>query len=294
MQATRPEKIFWPDDSLTKGDLDAYYQAVAPWLLPYLADRPVVLDRYPDGITGKSFFQKKAPDFVPDWVVTRRIWSDEDEGAEARYFRVDDEQALRYLVNLGAIPLHSWHSRLRTLQTPDWCVLDLDAKDAPFSSVVRTAKEIHRLCRTIGLPSFVKTSGATGLHVLIPLGGSCTYDQSKQLGSVLATIIVQTLPDETSILRLPRHRKGRVYVDFLQNGYGKLTVAPFSVRPLPGAPVSTPLRWSEVSTRLEPKKFTLKTVPTRLRRMKSDPWRDLLTASPDLTTALARLVELVE
>ena len=294
VEATRPEKVFWPDEGYTKGDLDGYYQAVVPWLLPFLHDRPVVLDRYPDGIDGKSFFQKKAPDFVPDWVVTTSIWSDEEEGEEARYFLANDEQALRYLVNLGAIPLHVWHSRLATLQSPDWCVLDLDAKDAPFAAVIRTAREIHKLCKAIELPDFVKTSGATGLHVLLPLGGSCTYDQSKQLGSVLSSIVTQRLPDETSIDRLPRHREGRVYLDFLQNGYGKLIVSPYSVRPLPRAPVSTPLRWSEVTGTLDPKKFTIQTVPARLRRMKSDPWAGLLEAAPDLTSALARLVELVE
>jgi bifunctional non-homologous end joining protein LigD len=245
VETTRPEKVFWPAEGHTKGDLDGFYQAVAPWLLPYLRDRPI-------------------------------------------------EQALRYLVNLGAIPLHVWHSRLDSLQSPDWCVLDLDAKDAPFVSVVRTAREMHKLCAAIDLPCFVKTSGATGLHVLLPLGGRCTYDQSKQLGAVLSSVIAQRLPDETSVHRLPQHREGRVYLDFLQNGYGKLIVAPFSVRPLPGAPVSTPLRWSEVRPGLNPKRFTIQTVPARLRRLKSDPWAGLLEHAPNLPAALARLADLVE
>jgi bifunctional non-homologous end joining protein LigD len=288
---TRPQKVFWPASGYTKGDLDAYYQAAAPWLLPFLRDRPVVLDRYPDGIEGKSFFQKKAPDFVPEWVVTREIWSDEDNREEARYYLADDEQALRYLVNLGAIPLHIWHSRLEALQQPDWCVLDLDAKDAPFAFVVRAAREIRELTKTIGLPSFPKTSGATGLHVLIPLGSSLTYDQSKQLGEVLCKVIAQRLPEKTSIARLPSRRKGKVYLDYLQNGYGKLIVAPYSVRPLPDAPVSTPLRWREVNAKLEPSRFTIKTVPSRLKRMKPDPWGQVLGTVPDLPSSLARLAE---
>lgn len=291
---TRPEKVFWPSEGYTKGDLDGYYQAVTPWLMPFLEQRPVVLDRYPDGIEGKSFFQKKAPDFVPDWVVTREIWADEDGGDEARYYLANDEQALRYLVNMGAIPLHIWHSRLDALQQPDWCVLDLDAKDAPFSSVITTAREIRRLSEEIGLACFVKTSGATGLHVMVPLGATLTYDQSKQLGEVLSKVIFQRLPEETSIARLPSRRKGKVYLDFLQNGYGKLIVAPYSVRPKPGAPVSTPLRWSEVTAKLDPGKFTIKTVPTRLRRMKSDPWASVLTTAPDLPTILGRLAGLVD
>ncbi|MCP4204745.1 MAG: DNA ligase D [bacterium] len=291
---SRPEKVFWPAEGFTKGDLAAYYQAVTPWLLPFLRDRPVVLDRYPDGIDGKSFFQKKAPDFVPDWVVTREIWGDEASGEEARYYLANDERALRYLINLGAIPLHVWHSRLETLQQPDWCVLDLDAKDAPFSSVVTTARAIHDLAEDIGLPSFAKTSGATGAHVLIPLGSNLTYDQSKQLGEVLCKVISQRLPEETSIARLPSQRKSKVYLDFLQNGYGKLIVAPYSVRPRPGAPVSTPLRWSEVNARLDPSRFTIKTVPARLRRMKSDPWAEVLETVPDLPSVLARLAEVTE
>ncbi len=292
---TRPEKVFWPEEGYTKGDLDAFYQATSPWLMPFLRDRPVVLDRYPDGIDGKSFFQKKAPDFVPEWVVTREIWTEEEEsGEEARYYLANDEQALRYLVNLGAIPLHVWHSRLDTLQHPDWCVLDLDAKDAPFAFVVSAAREIHRLTKDIGLPTFVKTSGATGLHVMIPLAASLTYDQSKQLGEVLCKMISQRLPEETSIARLPSGRKGKVYLDFLQNGYGKLIVAPYSVRPKPGAPVSTPLRWTEVNAKLDPQKFTIKTVPPRLRRMKSDPWAKVLTTVPDLPKVLGKLADLTE
>ena len=185
-------------------------------------------------------------------------------------------------------------SQSGALQQPDWCVLDLDAKDAPFASVIKAARAIRVLTETIGLPSFPKTSGATGLHVLIPLALRLTYEQSKQLGEVLCKVISQRLGDETSIARLPSRRKGKVYLDFLQNGYGKLIVAPYSVRPRPGAPVSTPLRWSEVNARLDPAKFTIKTVPTRLRRMKTDPWAKILETVPDLPGALAKLAEVAE
>ncbi len=293
VDVTRPKKIFWPDEGYTKADLDAFYQAAAPWLLPLIADRPVVLDRYPDGIEGKNFFQKNAPEFVPDWVRTEPVWT-EDDDSEKNYFICNDSQSLRYLVNLGAIPLHVWSSRLGALQAPDWCVLDLDAKSATFPDVVKTARAIQKLCNAIGLPCFVKTSGATGLHVLVPLAGAFTHDQSKQLAQLLARVTADTLPEITSIARLPASREGKVYVDFGQNGSGKLVVAPYSVRPLPGAPVSTPLRWSEVNTKLDPKKFTIKTVPTRLRRMKTDPWGEILTIEPDLMGALARLADRVE
>ncbi|MDH3403841.1 MAG: DNA ligase D, partial [Acidobacteriota bacterium] len=193
VEITRPEKLFWPAEGITKGDLIGYYRAVADRLLPYLEGRPLVLDRYPDGYLGKSFFQKNAPSFAPGWVRTEPVWSGDDD-KETRYFICDDAETLTYLVNSGAIPLHVWSSRLGTLQAPDWCILDLDAKDAEFARVIAVAKAIHALCEDIGLPNFVKTSGATGMHVLVPLGGQCTHEQSKQLAFLLAQLVSQQHP----------------------------------------------------------------------------------------------------
>ncbi|MEM7586199.1 MAG: DNA ligase D [Acidobacteriota bacterium] len=287
---TRLEKVFWPEEGYTTGDLVDFYRAVAEWLLRYLRDRPVVLDRYPDGITGKNFYQKHAPDFAPDWIRRESIWS--EEGAqETEYFVCDHPESLLYLANLGAIPLHVWSSRFATLQAPDWSILDLDAKDAPFASVIEVARAIHRLCSAIDLPCFAKTSGATGMHVLIPLGGSCTYAQSRQLAQVLAQIISAELKDIATVARTKAVRKGRVYVDALQNGYGKLLVAPFSVRPRPGATVSTPLLWDEVESGLDPRDFTIKTVPERFQKLGSDPLVPVLTTAPELPRILERLAE---
>ena len=151
-ELTNLKKIFWPDDGYTKGDLIDYYRAISPWLLPYLRNRPVVLTRYPDGIDGKSFFQKDAPGFAPDWIRTERIWS-EDTQREIDYFVCDDEASLLYVVNLGTIPLHIWASRAPTLERPDWCVLDLDPKGAPFEHVVEVAQAARKLCERIGLPA---------------------------------------------------------------------------------------------------------------------------------------------
>ena len=292
IRVTRPEKVFWPEEGYTKGDLVAYYRAISPWLLPYLRERPLVLDRYPDGITGKSFFQKNAPEFAPDWVRTEQVWS-EDSDKETEYFICDDEETLVYLANSAAIPLHAWASRLPSLQAPDWCILDLDAKDAEFGDVIKIARAIRKLCRSIELPTFIKTSGASGLHVLIPLAGNCTFAQSRQLAQIVATVVSQKMPEIASIARRPASRKGRVYIDFLQNGHGRLLVTPFSVRPLPGATVSMPLRWSEINSKLSPAKFTIKTATRRMERLKEDPLLDVLEAEPDLATALARLAELV-
>ncbi len=290
VEVSRPEKVFWPEEGYTKGDLVGYYRAIAPWLLPYLRDRPLVLDRYPDGIRGKSFFQKNAPEFTPGWVRTAPIWS-EDASRESLFFVCDDVETLVYLVNLGTIPIHVWASRASEPQRPDWSILDLDAKEAPFAAAVKVARALRRLCRSIDLPCFVKTSGASGLHVLVPLGGRCTFAQSRQLAEILGRLAAQELPGIATVKRSRAAREGRVYVDCLQNGYGKLLVAPLSVRPLPGAPVSMPLSWREVGPRLDPKKYTIRTAPARLKRLRREPLAPVLAAAPDLEAALARLAE---
>lgn len=288
VSVTNAGKVFWPEEGYTKGDLIEYYRTIGPWILPYLADRPVVLTRFPDGIGGKSFFQKDAPGFVPDWIRTTRMWSEQAE-REIDYFVCGDEASLLYLVNLGTTPLHVWASRTSGIDRPDWCVLDLDPKEASFADVVRVAQVTHALCKEIGLPNFIKTSGSSGLHVLIPLGKQCRYDEARSLGELLARIIVGELPDIATLTRQVSRRAGKVYIDYLQNGAGRLLVAPFSVRPLPGAPVSMPLRWSEVNSRLEIGRFTIRTAAERMRKLKRDPLREVLTATPDLASALERV-----
>ena len=287
-ELTNVKKIFWPDDGYTKGDMLAYYRAISPWLLPYLRNRPVVMTRFPDGIAGKSFFQKDAPGFAPDWIRTERMWS-EDTQREIDYFVCDDVASLLYVINLGSIPLHVWASRAPTLERPDWCVLDLDPKGAPFEQVVEVALVARKLCQRIELPLFVKTSGSSGLHLMVPLGRQCTHDQSRSLGELLARYLVGRLPEIATITRQVSRRDGRVYVDYLQNGSGKLLVAPFSVRPLPGAPVSMPLAWREVNRRLDIRKHTIQSAPARMAKLKADPLAEVLETVPDLGDALERL-----
>ncbi|MGD8727902.1 MAG: DNA ligase D, partial [Gemmatimonadales bacterium] len=288
LQFTNEDKVFWPDEGYTKGDLIGYYRAIAPWILPYLKDRPLVMTRFPDGIDGKSFFQKDAPDFAPGWLRTETVWSEQAE-RELRYFVCDTQEALLYVVNLATIPLHVWASRIGTLERPDWCILDLDPKEAPFIHVVTVAKAIKSLCDDIGLPCVVKSSGSSGLHVLLPLGRQCTHEQSRTLGELLARVTVAELSEIATIARVPSRREGKVYVDYLQNGHGKLLVAPYGVRPITGAPVSMPLRWREVTSKLDIRRFTIKNAPQRMRRLKEDPLLAVLSAKPDLTAALQRL-----
>jgi bifunctional non-homologous end joining protein LigD len=283
------KKVFWPGEKYTKGDLIEYYRAMSPWLLPYLKDRPLVLTRFPDGIEGKSFYQKDAPDFTPDWIRTVPIWS-EDTQRQVNYFVCDNVETLLYVANMGSIPLHIWASRADSLELPDWCIIDLDPKGAPFTDVIQVALSLHRLCEDLELPHYVKTSGSTGLHVLIPLAQQCTFDQSRDLGELLARVVVGELPEISTIVRQVKGREGKVYLDYLQNRHGQLIVAPFSVRPLPGAPVSMPLTWREVNKKLEISQHTIVTAPTRLARLKQDPVSPVLSVRPDLPAVLERLM----
>ena len=281
-------KVYWPVDKYTKGDLIDYYRAVSRWLLPYLENRPVVLTRFPDGIDGKSFYQKDAPAFAPDWMQTVPIWS-EDTQREIRYFICDCEEALLYLANMGSIPLHIWASRHGSLELPDWCVIDLDPKEAPFSDVIRCAQVLHRVCETAGLPNYVKTTGKTGLHIMIPLGRQCTYEQSRLLGELLARVVLRELHDVATITRHVTKRGDKVYLDYLQNRHGQTIVAPFSVRPLAGATVSMPLLWDEVDSSLDPRSFTIRTALERIERFGVDPVAPVIDAKPDLRNALDQL-----
>ena len=283
-------KVFWPEEGYTKGDLIEYHRSIAPWMLTYLQDRPLVMTRYPDGIHGKSFFQKDAPPYAPDWFRTVTVWSEGSE-RELSYFVAEDVESLLYVANLGTIPLHVWSRRIETLPAPDWCILDLDPKEAPFTDVVDVALAIRELCEEIELPCYAKTSGSSGIHVLIPLGRKLTYEQSRSLGQLLGQVVVSQRPDIATLTRNPERRDGKVYVDFVQNGHGRLLVAPFCVRPKEKAPVSAPLLWDEVTHDLRIEDHTIVTMPERMERLGADPLRPVLDEEPDLLGALGRLQE---
>jgi bifunctional non-homologous end joining protein LigD len=266
---TSRDKVFWPEEGYTRGDLVEFYRAASPWLLPYLKERPLVPTRYPDGIHGNS-------------------------QRDLEYLVCDDVDTLAHLADLGTIPLHVWSSRSSRIQQPDWCFLDLDPQGAPFERVVEVARALKALADDIGLPAYAKTSGSTGLHVLIPLGAQCTYEQSRSLAQLMAWVITREHGDIATLTRVVRERGGKVYVDSLQNGNGQLLVSPFSVLPVPGARVSTPLAWSEVTKKLDPSRFTLRTVLARMEKRSADPMAGLLAGQPDLLEALGRLQERLE
>jgi bifunctional non-homologous end joining protein LigD len=283
---TRLDKVFWPVEGYTKGDLLAYYESVWPWIAPYLRDRPLVLTRYPDGVEGKSFYQKNAPEFTPAWALRQSI-----DGTD--YFVCNELRTLLHVVNSGAIPLHVWSARLEALERPDWLILDLDPKQAPFSSVLTIARHLHALFEAEGVTHFVKTSGQAGIHVLLPLGAAYTHDESRSLAEAIARSVCAELPELATVTRPVAGRGDKVYVDFLQNGRGKLIAAPLCVRPKAGAPVSMPLAWREVTPRLDPARFTIRTAQARLER-RGDPLREVLGPGVDavaLLEALARRLE---
>lgn len=287
LRLTNLKKVFWPEDGYTKGDLIAYYRAIAPWILPYLKDRPTVMTRFPDGIHGKSFYQKDLPEWVPPWLRTIALWS-EGSGREIHYTLIDDADGLAYLANLGTIPLHVWSSRVPDVQRPDWTIVDFDPKGAPRENVVPLALAVHAVCEQIGLPNYVKTSGQTGLHVLIPLARQLTHDQARMLAYLIAMVVEHQHRDIATTHRNPARRGGRVYLDWGQNAHGQLLVAPFSVRPVVGARVSMPLTWDEVVPGLDPGRFTIETALARMES-RGDPMRPVLTEQVDLLAALDKL-----
>jgi bifunctional non-homologous end joining protein LigD len=292
VKVTNPQKVFFPADKITKGELVDYYRSIAPWILPYLKDRPTVITRYPDGIEGKWFYQKDMPEWVPPWLRTTLRWSEHSQ-REIHYVMIDDVDGLTFIANLGSIPIHVQASSSDEGR-PDWTIIDLDPKTAPRENVVPLALAIHELCESLGLPNYVKTSGQTGLHVLIPLGRQHTFDDARTWALMLAQIVERRYPKIATTSRSPSSRGGKVYLDWGQNARGQLLVAPFSVRPHPGAPVSMVLDWSEVTPALDSQQWTIKNALARMEALGHDPMRPVLTEKPDLRAVLDRLSEMAE
>ncbi len=263
------DKVFWPGEGITKADLLAYYQAVAPALLPHLKDRPFTMKRYPDGIEGEHFFQKDAPAHMPAWIPTRAFPSTSRETRERRTIRyplVNDELALLWMANMGCIDLNTWYSRVDRPDRPDWVLFDLDpSPDVGFRETVEVALLVKEALDALGLAGFPKTSGGKGIHVLVPVARSHSYDETRDLAEIVAGALARTHRGLVTTEWSKARRRG-VLVDANQNGEGKTIASVYSVRPRPGAPVSTPLRWEEVNERLDPAAFTMDAVLARVGR----------------------------
>ena len=289
VKLTNLGKVYWPAEGYTKGDLIAYYEAIADTILPHLAERPIHMNRYPDGIDGKSFYQRRAKEDAPDWLEVEPVPND---GELVPHMICNDRDTLLFFANQGSIDLHPWMSRRGSLESPDWMVIDFDPKGAPFTDVVRLTIALGKLLRGIGLRPLVKTSGSTGLHVYVPLIEGYTYEQSRMFGEAVARAIVREHPDISTVERHVGSREGKVYLDYLQNGMGQTVVPPYVPRPVRGATVSTPLVWDEVNLDLDASRFTIQTVPARVAEV-GDLFRAVLTDRQDLMPAIEKLQEIL-
>lgn len=262
---TNLNKIFWPKEKYTKRDMLNYYYQVAPYILPYLVDRPQSLNRYPNGISGKSFYQKDVTGKAPDWI--KQFPYHTSDGEDKNFMVPTDEAGLLWMANLGAVEMNPWNSTIHKPDHPDWCCLDLDPdKGNTFEQVIQTAQVVKQVLDDLGIAGYPKTSGSTGIHVYIPMGAQYTYDECQLFGKLIATRVQEQLPAFTSIERLTRNRKGKIYVDYLQNRPKATLAAAYSLRPKPGATVSMPLDWSEVKKGLKMTDFTLKNAVARITR----------------------------
>ena len=257
-------KIYYPKKSITKRDVINYYYQVAPYILPYMNDRPQTLIRYPNGIQGKSFYQKDVTGKVPEWV--KQFPYSSDRGGNRNFLICTNEASLLLIASLGGLEMHPWSSRVQNPDNPDWCIIDLDPSDtSTFEQVIEAARVTKDVLDSIDVPAYCKTSGSTGLHIYIPLGAKYTYEQSKEFGRALVKIVNAKIPKFTSIERIIENREGKLYLDFLQNRPQATLAAPYSLRPKPDATVSMPLHWDEVTKGLKMKNFTIFNAMDRLR-----------------------------
>lgn len=264
LKFTNLSKFYWPKEKITKRDLLNYYYQAAPYILPYLKDRPQSMLRHPEGITGFSFYYKNIKGKAPEWLETYDYRS--EDGEDKEYLVARDEASLLFMVNLGCIEMNPWSSRVQKEDFPDWCIIDLDpGKNSTFAQVIEVAKITGEILEDLNITSYPKTSGSTGIHIYIPLGAKYTYDQSKEFARVIAHRVHEQLPRITSIERTVKDRKGKLYIDFLQNRPQATVSAPYSVRPKPGAPVSMPLHWNEVKKGLKMTDFNIHNAIERIK-----------------------------
>jgi len=260
---THLSKIYWPEEGITKRDMFHYYDQVAPYMVPYLVDRPMSLNRFPNGIHGKSFYQKDVKDKAPDCMSTMpHVTSD---GVEKEYLVATNKASLLWMASLGCIEINPWFSRAKTPDNPDFCVIDLDPDKNTFDQVIAAAQQVKQVLDAIGVPSYPKTSGSTGMHIYIPLGAKYSYDQSQLFAKIIVSIVHQQIPEYTSLERMIRNRGGKMYLDFLQNRPDATIAGAYSLRPKPGATVSMPVSWDEVRPGLTMRHFTIHNSIGRLK-----------------------------
>lgn len=280
-------KLYWPDEGITKREMINYYYQIAPFILPYLKGRPMSLNRHPNGIKGPGFYQKDIKGKAPEWLETLPYKS-ADDPADKAFLVCTDEASLLYMASLGCIEMNPWSSTAAHPDYPDWCIIDLDPARNSFEQVIEAARVTKDILDALGVPSYCKTSGSTGLHIYIPLGAKYTYEQSKEFGRAVATMVHRELPKFTSIERMVSRRREKMYIDFLQNRPQATLAAPYSLRPKPGATVSMPLHWDEVKKGLQMKDFTIFNAVARAREM-GDIFKPVLGKGIDLEKVVNNL-----
>ncbi len=280
VRLTNPDKLIFPNDGFTKRDILAYYMDIAPFMLPHLAGRPLTLQRWPNGIHGKEWYQHRVPPDPPEYVRLMRFEdSGRSERGEKQRIVVDNVETLGWLANLAALTIHGWTSHAqpnarteseveveKALSLPDYIVIDLDPGDGPWSEVIEVASSVRLLLEALELESVVKTSGKRGIHILIPIALGPSHAQATAFAASIAQAVAKVLPKIATVERTIEKRKGRLYVDAGQNGRGRTIVSPYTIRALDGAPVATPIMWSEVTEKLDPRSFTIKTVRDRVQK----------------------------
>jgi len=281
------DKVLFPADEITKGDLAEYYGEIAELMLRYLEDRPVTIHRFPDGIEKDGFYQQEASDYFPDWV--RRVPMERIKGGSIKHIVCDNAATLIYLVNIACITPHTWMSRLDRPKNPDMLVFDLDPPGNDFEPVRESTKIVRRTLEELALKPFVKTTGSRGLHIVVPLDRSSDFQQVHSFAKEVASLIAKREPETTTNEQRKGNRKGRIFIDYLRNSYGQTAVAPYAVRARPGAPVATPVDWDELkSKKLNSQTYTIKNIFRRLAR-KDDPWSGMWNNACSLEEAGKRL-----
>jgi bifunctional non-homologous end joining protein LigD len=265
VRLTRLDQTWWPEYGIRKGDVVAYYEAIAPVMLPHLRDRPFTLKRYPNGPRGPFFWIKDAPETMPAWIRTCPLPAKSRGGAAVDYPLVNDPLALLWMVEFGCVDMHLWYSRCDRPAHPDYVLFDLDPAGVGFEQVAEAAVLLREALEALGLTSYVKTTGGEGLHVHVPVARRYTYEQTRAFSEIVAGALRRADPGLVTTERSKERRRG-VFVDTKMNGHGMTIACAYSVRPLPGAPVAAPLRWDEVATGLDPVAFTMETVLARVER----------------------------
>ena len=285
---TNLDKIYWPEEKITKYQLIDYYLNIADLILPYIKDRPQNLHRYPEGIQKDSFYQKDTAGIFPHWVDTLNVYSKSND-RDIEYMLCQHEATLLYMANLGCIEINPWNSRKGSLECPDYAILDIDPSDKnTFEEVIEVAQAAKTVIDQLGIPAYCKTSGSSGLHIYMPLAAQYTHDESRDFTKLLCYLVHEMLPDLTSMERQVDKRKGKIYLDFLQNRKGQTLAAPYCVRPKPGATVSAPLEWEEVKSGLNMHEFNIFTMGDRVQE-KGDLFEGVLGPGIDISGVLQNL-----